>query len=610
MTRRLLSITLAVLTVGLLGSCAKINDRIDSLEGRIDRIESDRIASIDQQIAAINSSISDLGTIRQNIQNLIDTTDGQEKDINSLKTADASLGQRIDELKAYTDETLKAYAKSDWVKATFATLEQHEWTCDTVAKIDARIGKLDKKLSESIKDSEESLRSWVNAQMESYYTAAQMDAKLAELLSKITTASGESEAKADSLAKELKEAKSAIATVKTELTEAYQSAIEKAIKTSEGKLSSRISSSVSSVNSKVSALAGRVDDLEGKVDNLTDRIEDLEGRIQSVTIIPAYSDGSVEADEDGELKLELIISPASAATGLTKENFKVLVTEVITKALTIQTPDVEDVEDNGEGSLTLTTNISGCTCAAGHSLSVAVKVVKDKSDLTTKFVPVTVTKKPIKTIADVLATVVGGFPNTPDQNDIPNNAWTNGNNVYAYIYSKNNQAALILRHIDDARIINSITTVTPGENCYTTSVANGDLTFKMTNGILTSFEYIATNVKHECDGTYDTEKTTLTMKKGDTEYDWNHITISIKGIDIVSGKYYFGKSTIENAAGDFIELTAEQIGSINSAEGLHIVKKDLEAETEYKTVLVVSNSAGYSKTIVATENTGEAPPPM
>lgn len=172
MRQILKTLTLAAATVLLLGSCAKINERIDGLDKRVNDLENEKIASIENQIASINTSIADLVTIRSNIQDLISKTQAQGGDITGLKAADVSLGQRIDELKSYIDGDLTSYAKIDWVKATFATLEQHQWTCDTIAGIDARIGALDTRLSQSISGLESSLKQWVNVQLDAYYTAA------------------------------------------------------------------------------------------------------------------------------------------------------------------------------------------------------------------------------------------------------------------------------------------------------------------------------------------------------------------------------------------------------------------------------------------------------
>lgn len=48
---------LVTLTIGLLGSCSKINDRLDNLEKRVDDIENKSIATIQQQMDEINVSI-------------------------------------------------------------------------------------------------------------------------------------------------------------------------------------------------------------------------------------------------------------------------------------------------------------------------------------------------------------------------------------------------------------------------------------------------------------------------------------------------------------------------------------------------------------------------
>ena len=54
MKRKLLTFALAALTIGLLGSCSKMNERIDGLDQRVGNIENEKIASIENQIAAIN----------------------------------------------------------------------------------------------------------------------------------------------------------------------------------------------------------------------------------------------------------------------------------------------------------------------------------------------------------------------------------------------------------------------------------------------------------------------------------------------------------------------------------------------------------------------------
>lgn len=429
MKRKLFTIAIAALTVGLLGSCSKINDRLDNLESRIDGIERDKIASVEQQISAINQSISDLGSIRSDIQTLQNTSSSQLDEIKNLKAADEALGKdtdnlkkaadelagkiealgkadeaigkRIDELKSYVDGELKDYAKTDWVKATFATLEQHEWTCDTIAKIDARIGALDEKLYTEIGKLEGSLKSWVNEQFSAYYTAAQMDAKLGDLQAQLDTIGGASGERVEELAAEIASAKASIDSAKTAVDTAkanirneYKAAIASAIQANEGKLTQAISDSLATVNSRISDLNGKVATLESSLQSLTSRVTALENMIQSVTIIPAYNDGSVEAI-DGIITIDCIVEPASAVSGMTKDGVTVLVSTVKTKAAAYESISLKTFEaDASKGTLSVTADISSITPADDQALMAALKITNGISKYTTAFVGVTIKSLP------------------------------------------------------------------------------------------------------------------------------------------------------------------------------------------------------------------------
>ena len=337
-------ITLAVLTVGLLGSCSKINERIDDLEKKVDGLENEKIASIESQITGINSSISDLGTIRSNIQSLTDNAKAQGQDIAALQAADKALDSRIEELSKYVGDTLKAYATEEWVKATFSTLGQYKKTCDTIAKIDARIGALDENLSKKIADCADSLTTWINKQFEGYYTAAEMDAKTDAMQAEIDSARAANlitDVKADSLAVELAKVQTSIDSAKASLTAEYTAAIDTAITTLDGKLTKQIQDEIEKVNETVTALSERVGKLEFQVRDLLGRVGALEGMIQSVTILPAYSDGSVKVEDD-TLFIECLVNPAKAVWGLTMKNFTVYLHEVATKAVNYREIKIND----------------------------------------------------------------------------------------------------------------------------------------------------------------------------------------------------------------------------------------------------------------------------
>ena len=107
----------------------------------------------------------------------------------------------------------------------------------------------------------------------------------------------------------------------------------------------------------------------------------------------------------------------------------------------------------------------------------------------------------IKTIADVLATVDGGFPYSSSQTTIPDNAWVadvpNNRKCYAYTSTSGSTTALLLRipEVGDVKgnytaLLTSLD-VTKENNCYTVTYNNnyGKLTFNMAENILTSINY-------------------------------------------------------------------------------------------------------------------------
>ena len=122
MKRTLSMIALAALTIGLLGSCSKINERLDNLEKKVSGIENEQIASINSQIDGIKTSIADLGTIRSDISSLKQSAENHSIDIFNLEEADRALKDRILNLEDYVDEVLPKYAEKEWAAAMVRTL--------------------------------------------------------------------------------------------------------------------------------------------------------------------------------------------------------------------------------------------------------------------------------------------------------------------------------------------------------------------------------------------------------------------------------------------------------------------------------------------------------
>ena len=87
-------------------------------------------------------------------------------------------------------------------------------------------------------------------------------------------------------------------------------------------MTTKIQEEITKVNDRIDVLADKVYNLGISVAELERRVEALETMIQSVTIVPAYSDGSVKV-KDGFLCIDCIITPTSAVESLDSSNFVV-----------------------------------------------------------------------------------------------------------------------------------------------------------------------------------------------------------------------------------------------------------------------------------------------
>ena len=231
---------------------------------RFEALETAKIATINQQVEGIKSSIADLEATDKELDAAIaalikenDERDEQfQADIDSLKAKDAALEIRIEELKAYVDTELAG--TKDWANATFSTLEQYQATCDELAAIKVLIAEqeanLTKALNDAISTSEASMKGWVNEQLTGYWTIAETQAKLDTI-----------KANTD---KEIEAVKADLKTATEELTTAYQNEIAKAITDSEGKLSAKIDEINSALDKRIGAIEARLDAIEKKLEVL------------------------------------------------------------------------------------------------------------------------------------------------------------------------------------------------------------------------------------------------------------------------------------------------------------------------------------------------------
>ena len=257
----------------LLPSCKKINEAIDGLDNRLDKLEQEAIPSIDEQIAAINTTLENLDsmdkelkgyidaltTTASNLQEQINTTntkideveaalkkeleDSNAENLAQLQTAkaevlaqlnavktelenelaqinatiatlqdkDKELDEKIKDLNDYVNNELTK--TTTWVEATFATLEQYNSLVTEIAVIKEQI----KATNQSIAALETYLTTKINADIAA--AVASLNADIQQKVKEITDAYTD-----------------AIKSAKEEITAAYTSAIQTAITTLDNSL--------------------------------------------------------------------------------------------------------------------------------------------------------------------------------------------------------------------------------------------------------------------------------------------------------------------------------------------------------------------------------------
>ena len=259
MKRLLLFVAIVAMT---LPSCKKINESIDDLANRIDKLEQETIPTIDEQIYAINTTLGNLDAMDKELKGYIDnlttTASSLQEQINAtnakieevktalqseistaksevlaqlatakteleneltqinaaidtLKAKDTELDNKIAELRSYVDTELGK--TTDWVNATFATLQQYNALVAEIATIKEQI----KAINQSITDLETKLTTKINEDIAN--AVASLSADIQQKVKEITDAYT-----------------NAVKTAKEEITFAYTTAIQTAITTLDNSL--------------------------------------------------------------------------------------------------------------------------------------------------------------------------------------------------------------------------------------------------------------------------------------------------------------------------------------------------------------------------------------
>lgn len=289
-----------------------------------------KIATIEEQGANISATIATLETVKSALSSTIESLKSSEvpatrdNDNNGVKVLIAALEARfaaleklISNLHDYTEGNLAEM--KDWAEATFATMEQYNALAAELAMIEAVLAEFDSVSTEAIaaalRNSEESMKSWINEQLVGYATIADIDAQIAILTAALTEDS-------ESLRKEIEAVVATLQTLKSEVEDSYKSAIECAINDFAGVINQQIAEEIAAVNHRINeelaTINSRLDEIEARLDKIEEAIKDLVNRIQSVSLVKSGSDAVkiVTSAESASVTLNYEMSPKSAVEGL------------------------------------------------------------------------------------------------------------------------------------------------------------------------------------------------------------------------------------------------------------------------------------------------------
>ena len=194
---------LLLLVPVLMLACSKdYTEDINTINGRLDKLEQESIPSVNEQLKLLESAIATLEDVDKDLEQLIDglenTSSSNTSEINSLKDQDKALDTRVKDLESAKD-SLENDVNSLESKAA-ETLSQLKTTNDslnalstTVSTLGTNLGNLDKKIDEAVTSLDNKIKSAVEqlnskiADLESRLKA--VEDKVSELLARIQSVS-------------------------------------------------------------------------------------------------------------------------------------------------------------------------------------------------------------------------------------------------------------------------------------------------------------------------------------------------------------------------------------------------------------------------------------
>lgn len=337
----------ALFSLFLFVACSEVAD-IASANKQLDELKAAQVATVNTQMTNIQNSIKGLEKVDTDLNSLISSlqtsledidggVDGMEKIIGRLEGADATLKQRIKDLKAYCEDTRNNV--TEWTTTTYATLQKQNTLLTEIAGLKdnllselmlsvsslntsySKIASDRAKLIAEIEGIETSMKGWVNEQLTGYYTIAQVNAKLKALEDSYKAGD-------ESLSTDISTLRQDLETAKTDLTTAYKAAIAAAITENNGTINQKIADGIKTATD---TLQKQLDDLSGRLEAVEERLTALEASVaklinmvQSVVVVPDYSDGSVLLSKVKDNKIRFEVYPLDAAAAIAETGPSIL----------------------------------------------------------------------------------------------------------------------------------------------------------------------------------------------------------------------------------------------------------------------------------------------
>lgn len=289
--------------------CKSYDDDIDSINKKLDELETVTIKDLQSQIDGVKSSVEVIEDLSSRLSTLEGTVEGMGDVAQKLRDLENTLKSYVDNAVKDSEQTLRnEFATKSALNELISRLEQLEGV-DVQGLIDAAI-------EEFKKDS------WLGEQMNEYIANYKFDYDYVN-----------AEGAADAVLEQIKGQ-----------NEEYKEAILALIGSADG-----LTVSKEMLSDELKAYLEKIEELEK-------RVADLENRIQSLVYVPAYADGKVVfpasyaiqmTNEEGETsyfslgaaekqqaELKFRVTPASLAveSKLNAETLSIVTEEVMTRA--------------------------------------------------------------------------------------------------------------------------------------------------------------------------------------------------------------------------------------------------------------------------------------